>query len=387
MKKLISVVFCIVFMLTAVSADSITAENTDYNYIIDGKVQKLPEGESGFSYKDRTYVPLRYLAELFKFNVSWDGDTETISIDTKKPVYELKDDKLYKDGKEISIEDYNAYKFIPKDEDIKPYYDKLYGSILVFTGGEEGCTVYFADLNSGVIQSFGDGMFIDGAVIDGDVPEYIYYFEGKLFSEPNNTNDKLYFFDMRTFEIYGFDNPGAVRSMFWHDGNVYYSGVHGNLYSYKLGGESELIAETDVDGVIFVSGDEILCCGYENKGVKYNIKTKKLTKELTEEEMNTVAAWQMLKYINYYDVSLSADPADFNEWRAENGKVYLKADKAVDKKKYPMSVEVISEHFVLRNIPITIELIDDYNGIINFPISDETVKSVFAETVFSHYRG
>ena len=39
MKKLISVAFCIVFMLTAVSADSITAENTDYNYIIDGKVQ------------------------------------------------------------------------------------------------------------------------------------------------------------------------------------------------------------------------------------------------------------------------------------------------------------------------------------------------------------
>ena len=95
----------------------------------------------------------------------------------------------------------------------------------------------------------------------------------------------------------------------------------------------------------------------------------------------------MLKYINYYDVSLSAAPADFNEWRAENGKVYLKADKAVDKKKYPMSVEVMSEHFVVRNVPITIELIDDYNGIIDFPISDETVKSVFAETVFSHYRG
>ena len=89
MKKLISVVFCIVFMFTAVSADGITAENTDYNYIIDGKVQKLPEGESGFSYKDRTYVPLRYLAELFKFNVSWDGDTETISIDTKNGTAEI----------------------------------------------------------------------------------------------------------------------------------------------------------------------------------------------------------------------------------------------------------------------------------------------------------
>lgn len=59
--------------------------NSVNKIIIDG-VDKTPTGDlKPFAYKDRNFVPLRYIAEAFGKKVDWDGATRTITITSVTP--------------------------------------------------------------------------------------------------------------------------------------------------------------------------------------------------------------------------------------------------------------------------------------------------------------
>lgn len=60
-----------------------TAINVDFipmKFVFDGVSKALPEGQAGFIYQGRTYVPLRFVSESVGKEVSWDSATQTAFI-------------------------------------------------------------------------------------------------------------------------------------------------------------------------------------------------------------------------------------------------------------------------------------------------------------------
>ena len=56
------------------------------NITVDGQ-DATPTDKEVFLYNDTTYVPLRFLAELFGLNVGWDADTNTVLLGKQPAVY------------------------------------------------------------------------------------------------------------------------------------------------------------------------------------------------------------------------------------------------------------------------------------------------------------
>lgn len=55
------------------------------NIVFDGEKKNPPSDMQPMIYNGRTYVPLRYVSELFDKSVDWDGDTRTVYIGEKEP--------------------------------------------------------------------------------------------------------------------------------------------------------------------------------------------------------------------------------------------------------------------------------------------------------------
>ena len=88
MKKFVSglliggiLIFCVGVLAQNME---IVIEKLPLKYIFNG-VEKTPlDGEEGFIYNDRTYVPIRFVAEAMDKNVEWEEDNYTINISDKK---------------------------------------------------------------------------------------------------------------------------------------------------------------------------------------------------------------------------------------------------------------------------------------------------------------
>ena len=103
-KKLIFTLGVMLLICVCAVATTIEIETPPLKYVINGEVVKMPKGESGFLYNDRTYVPIRFIAEALNKDVSWNDDTNTITISDKQPdCYELTDGVLYKSFAVLSI--------------------------------------------------------------------------------------------------------------------------------------------------------------------------------------------------------------------------------------------------------------------------------------------
>lgn len=59
---------------------SISVYYTPLNYVFDGTQLAPPEGQRGFVYADRTYVPLRFIANALNKSVNWDNATATVTV-------------------------------------------------------------------------------------------------------------------------------------------------------------------------------------------------------------------------------------------------------------------------------------------------------------------
>ncbi|ARU62766.1 hypothetical protein CBW65_18670 [Tumebacillus avium] len=69
--------------VSVASADqSITAYLSPIKFTFDGKTKALPEGYAVLTYKDRTYVPARFVAEELGAKVDWINSTQTVAITT-----------------------------------------------------------------------------------------------------------------------------------------------------------------------------------------------------------------------------------------------------------------------------------------------------------------
>ena len=79
----VGVIVTTIFMTTAVGAqvkDTIDVIFNSINVSVNGETQDV----NNFLYEGTTYVPLRTISEIFDKEVTWDGDTNTASVDDKK---------------------------------------------------------------------------------------------------------------------------------------------------------------------------------------------------------------------------------------------------------------------------------------------------------------
>lgn len=58
-----------------------------------GEVKEVPEEYTVLNYKDRTYVPARFVAESLDAEVQWDTKTNTIKIESKEKQENVEEDK------------------------------------------------------------------------------------------------------------------------------------------------------------------------------------------------------------------------------------------------------------------------------------------------------
>ncbi len=74
MRKVISIMLVLCMVL---SVSSVFASNTEI--IIDGEKATIAEGMGSIvNHADRTFVPVRFLLEYFRFNVNWEDETQTV---------------------------------------------------------------------------------------------------------------------------------------------------------------------------------------------------------------------------------------------------------------------------------------------------------------------
>ena len=59
---------------------SIDVEQPKLEYYVNGEQKSPAQGEEGFLYRDRTYVPIRFVAEALENKVDWDESRNRITI-------------------------------------------------------------------------------------------------------------------------------------------------------------------------------------------------------------------------------------------------------------------------------------------------------------------
>lgn len=90
--------------------------NPDYHITFDGEKKDMPDGYDILVYKDRTYVPARYVAEELGATVKWHEDTKEIEIVRPQvptgPCVE-------QPGEEPSKDNYNEFPVAKETEDYR----------------------------------------------------------------------------------------------------------------------------------------------------------------------------------------------------------------------------------------------------------------------------
>lgn len=116
-KKSILLALLLVFTFSfKVSASS------DVYLVIDGKL--IVDGSPAFIENDRTIVPVRFVAENLGYDVSWNGDSKTVSIVDSKTSKKI---ELTVDSKTAKIYDENSkLKKIKLDTAAKNTYGRVY---------------------------------------------------------------------------------------------------------------------------------------------------------------------------------------------------------------------------------------------------------------------
>ena len=116
-KKSILLALLLVFTFTLkISASS------DVYLVIDGKL--IVDGSPAFIENDRTIVPVRFVAENLGYDVSWNGDSKTVSIVDSKTSKKI---ELTVDSKTAKIYDENSkLKKIKLDVAAKNTYGRVY---------------------------------------------------------------------------------------------------------------------------------------------------------------------------------------------------------------------------------------------------------------------
>lgn len=86
-----------------VTYKTISVTYAPLNYVFDDVVYVPPEGEEGFLYNDRTYLPLRFVSYTLGKDVDWDGNTYSVIV-TEPDEDALQDIEAYKETHRMTIE-------------------------------------------------------------------------------------------------------------------------------------------------------------------------------------------------------------------------------------------------------------------------------------------
>ncbi|MBQ6856068.1 MAG: copper amine oxidase N-terminal domain-containing protein, partial [Lachnospiraceae bacterium] len=100
--RLISAVLTAVTLISAAAIPSMAAA-PDLTVKVDGKVIDFPDQEPTIV-KDRTLVPVRFIAENLGYDVEWDKDANAAVIDNGRIVLYIGTDQAKIDGKTVTLD-------------------------------------------------------------------------------------------------------------------------------------------------------------------------------------------------------------------------------------------------------------------------------------------
>ncbi len=287
MKKLIFTLGVMLLICVCAVATTIEIEMPPLRYIINGEEVKMPEGESGFLYNDRTYVPIRFIAEALNKDVSWNDDTNTITISDKQPdCYELADGVLYKNGMRYDIK---------ADGEVE--YKKLYDNKLVYYIPKETedftlYEVYLYDFTALSVKRIDTAIKLVG---DNRQTSCDYIFNYRSFKTIDEIS--MGFVNLKTNEVYH-TRVGHQLCMFFDNETIYYSNVSDDgIYKEVLGQSPELLANINTIGAWIVKYNNLLICynAEDEKGAVIDLDTNEIvSKKLTQREINAVKLNRMM---------------------------------------------------------------------------------------------
>jgi len=331
-KVLFTLVIILSICITAIAA-TIEIELPPLKYVVNGVEVAMPDGEGGFLYNDRTYVPIRFISEALNKDVSWDNETNTVIISDKKSDYfELKDGSLYKNG--------NSYDIKPNSEVI---YKKLYDNKLVYyiTRNDEGnivYDVYLCNLETMLTEKIDTTADFVGD-IKNFVADYIFDFLSVNYESCRGV------INLKTGDV-DYIKIGHQACMVWDNETLYYSNIADDgIYSEVIGQKAELLCNIGTNSAWMLLYDSKLYCynADEDKGAVIELKTNKvISKELTQKEKNSVILRNMLYFVEGYNNGHEYEP-EFTDKKVTAKLIYKSiADDGivffVKEKQYPTSV-------------------------------------------------
>jgi len=113
-----TVVFLIYISILASNMTQIEVSLRPLRYFVDGVEKVLDDEDKGFIYNDRTYVPVRKVAEMFGKKVLWDDKTSTIYFRSNDWLYGLRE----KQSRNLQRKDFD---FLEKGM----FYDEIYSKV------------------------------------------------------------------------------------------------------------------------------------------------------------------------------------------------------------------------------------------------------------------
>ncbi len=79
MKKILSLLLAVMMFASLPASYVIADEAKDITVTLDGEVIEFPDAKP-YIWKDRTLVPIRFVSEAMKADVSWNGDEQEVTI-------------------------------------------------------------------------------------------------------------------------------------------------------------------------------------------------------------------------------------------------------------------------------------------------------------------
>ena len=116
MKKLLSVILVLGIMM---SMCTLASAEEDVTVTVDGMKVVFPDAQPFVDMRDRTLVPLRFVSEAMGAKVCWEGDTKTVVIDKDKENirYTIGQPIAYLNGEMLTFDTYGMLKenrtFVP----------------------------------------------------------------------------------------------------------------------------------------------------------------------------------------------------------------------------------------------------------------------------------
>lgn len=119
MKKIISIILSLVFVISMVSNIYVFAEDCGVKVYLDGNEVIFPDAQPFIDARERTLVPIRFVSEALGAKVDWDNDTKTVYIekDNDKIRYTINEFRAYLNDKVVSFDSFGILKenrtFVP----------------------------------------------------------------------------------------------------------------------------------------------------------------------------------------------------------------------------------------------------------------------------------